>query len=138
ELVAGRWDDLSPASDVYAVGAILYEMLAGDPPFAAAWLADAEWVMTRMPDPPTLFNPAVPADLESICLRCLAKDPRARYGTAAGLAAALAQFLAAPDGSGATASFDLGGPPADVSADQAYRIRVISGLGEAGPVFPLP
>jgi WD40 repeat protein len=84
---------LTARADVYALGAILYELLVGRPPFwgdtdAAVRLR----VMTELPAPPGRRRPGVPRDLEAVCLKCLEKDPGRRYATAAELAADLERF----------------------------------------------
>ncbi|MCC6234099.1 MAG: serine/threonine protein kinase, partial [Verrucomicrobiales bacterium] len=93
EQARGQVRRIGPRSDVYSLGAVLYETLTGHPPFLAeSPTAVLELVKHTEPVPPRRLNASVPADLETICLRCLEKEPEGRYASAAELAEDLARF----------------------------------------------
>src|SRR5579884_2856701 len=95
EQAGGKSSDIGPATDVYALGAILYECLTGRPPFRAATALDTVLqVVSDEPVPPTRLQSKVPRDLETICLKCLAKEPHRRYADAEQLADELRRFRA--------------------------------------------
>src|SRR5438128_1745340 len=94
EQAQGRIKQVGPGSDVYALGAILYELITARPPFSAP--TSMETVHQVIYDDvvsPARLQPKLPRDLETICLKCLEKEPRQRYVSAAALADDLRHFL---------------------------------------------
>lgn len=94
EQAEARPQTLGPAVDIHALGAILYELLTGRPPFREETAVETvRQVISQDPVPPSQLNGRVPRDLETICLKCLNKEPHLRYASAAALAEDLHRFL---------------------------------------------
>src|SRR5207248_11111478 len=111
EQAAGKGHRIDGRTDIYALGVILYRMLCGRLPFHATAPRELlRQVQEDEPQPPRQLNPAVPAGLERVCLKAMAKRPGDRYTTAGDLAAELLALLAAPEAPEA--------PPAPPAADR--------------------
>jgi TolB-like protein len=94
EQAVGNNAAVSSATDVYGLGAVLYQLLAGQPPFAGgATYETIKLLLDTEPRPPRLLNPKIDRDLSTICLKCLEKDPKRRYPSALALAEDLERWL---------------------------------------------
>src|SRR5262245_61896385 len=94
EQAAGDVKNVGPSADIYALGAILYESLTGRPPFRGATRQQTvKQVLHEEVIPPSRLQPGTPRDLETICLKCLRKEPQQRYASAQALAEDARRFL---------------------------------------------
>src|SRR5262249_42398365 len=91
---SGKAKEVGPAADIYSLGALFYDLLTGRPPLCGTTLMETlQLVQFTEPVPPRHLRPQTPVDLQTICLKCLEKDPRRRYATAGDLADDLRAFL---------------------------------------------
>jgi serine/threonine protein kinase len=146
EQAGGRRQEVGPAVDIYALGAILYELVTGRPPFRAATLLDTVLgVLNDEPIPPGRLNPQLPRALEVICLHCLQRERHRRYADAAALADDLQRFRAGaairarPVGIGARLLRGCRRHPGRLALaglfglSVALLVALLSGIGRIGP-----
>ncbi len=134
EQAAGRIHEIGPAVDVYALGAILYELLTGRKAFQAdSWNQTIQQVLNDEPPLPTRLQRDVPRDLETVCLKCLEKEPVRRYASARELADELSRFLEAKP----VTAVPLGAVErlARVAARDGFQIVGEIGRGPRGTVY---
>jgi len=95
QALASKERPVGPTADVYSIGAVLYEMLCGRPPFDGDNPVEVmNRLISEQPSAPSRFNPSIPRDLETVCLKCLEKEPHRRYSSALALAEDLDRWLA--------------------------------------------
>ena len=130
EQVDGDVARMGPGCDVYSLGVMLYELLSGRLPFTGSVASVLGQIMSREPASPRAINPAVPARLEAICLRAMAKRPEDRWGSMTDFAQALAAWEAAPDAAGAASPSDA--MTATVRPQAAQGVRPAAARGARG------
>ena len=139
EHLSENWKELSRCSDVYSLGAVLYELLTGQTPFFGLALPETrEAVLKTMPVAPRNINPKIPHFLDWICQRCLSKNPEERFATAAELADALDRYLRGLESSDEeTANIDPE-PDSALPPTSDYELRIYHKNQSKPTVYPLP
>jgi formylglycine-generating enzyme required for sulfatase activity len=139
EQIRGDLREIGPACDIYALGVILYELLAGVPPFRGTELAVAGQILTQDPQPPSAHRADLDRRLEAICLKAMAKSIGDRFASMGALAAALADVLKSPAGRPALAGPLLEPIGADPSQTSPLESPDPAEVGATAPdrVWPL-
>ncbi len=141
EQVKGDRDEVGPASDIYSLGAIMYEMLAGRIPFDGTMGEILEQIITHQPYSLSAINADVDRQLESICFKALSKEPRDRFSTGGEFAAALGEFLGSTEGfdnaTGTKASRSLAKGHHRSLIDLIDRVRTMWTRGEYSAALPI-
>lgn len=127
EQALGKTNEITPATDVYALGAILYEMLTGFPPFGAgSSLETMQQVVNKKPVAPSSIRTNIPRELERICLKCLEKKPANRFKSAAAVADALHGFLNNSQPATVLASAASSAESVAISKRQWQKVGIVS------------
>lgn len=139
ELLAGRADRVGRQTDVYGLGAVLYDMLTGQPPFVAPTeSALREQVLNGAPIPPSRIELGVPSSVEAVCLKCLEKDPARRYPTAGSVLLELQRSLrpTVSSGDSTVITDEPDVRPVDFRS-MTFQLRVLSGPDQIGQCFAI-
>lgn len=138
EQIQGDWAALGPASDLYALGAVFYELLTGQVPFYGLNIEEARSaIIKELPVAARNVNPRIPSYLDWICQRCLAKKPADRFASATELAMALERFAeSGEEAQSETAAIDAGYLEKLTASD--FELRIVSKSQQQPTLFPLP